>query len=169
MRVAEYGYMYLKYNDLELEKVDASWTNFSLYRYAETLLIYAEALNEYEPYNAEIVWAVNQVRKRAGLPGVDSQLGNQERMRTIIREERRHEFVGEHKRYFDILRWKTAEVVLNQPGYGINKDEHTAIGDYTQEKFLGQERTFDPQKHYLWPIPQSARDKNPNLTQNPNW
>ena len=60
--------MYLKYNDLELEKVDASWTNFSLYRYAETLLIYAEALNEYEPYNAEIVWAVNQVRKRAGLP-----------------------------------------------------------------------------------------------------
>ena len=86
----------------------------------------------------KIVWAVNQVRKRAGLPGVDSQLGNQERMRTIIREERRHEFVGEHKRYFDILRWKTAEVVLNQPGYGINKDEHTAIGDYTQEKSLGR-------------------------------
>lgn len=163
------GFMYLKYNDMELTKIDASWTNFSLYRYAETLLIYAEALNEYDPGNAQIAWAVNQVRERAGLPGVDDKLSDQEAMRTSIREERRHEFVAEHKRYFDILRWKTAEIVLNEPGYGINKDETTAIGDYTQEKFLGQERTFDPSKHYLWPIPQSARDKNPNLSQNPNW
>lgn len=163
------GFMYLKYNDQELTKPDASWTNYSLYRYAEVLLIYAEALNEYEPGNAQIAWAVNQVRARAGLPGVDKLLGNQEKMREKIREERRHEFVGEHKRYFDILRWKTAEKVLNEPGYGINKDEKTAIGDYTQEKFLGQNRTFDPAKHYLWPVPQTARDKNPNLTQNPNW
>ena len=37
------------------------------------------------------------------------------------------------------------------------------------EKFLGQNRTFDPAKHYLWPIPQTARDKNTNLSQNPNW
>lgn len=66
-------------------------------------------------------------------------------MREIIREERRHEFVAEHKRYFDILRWKIAENVLNEPGYGINKDENSAIGDFTQEKFIGQNRTFDPQ------------------------
>lgn len=163
------GYMYLKYNDPELEKPDASWTNFSLYRYAEVLLIQAEALNEYDPGNSKIAENVNLIRRRAGLPDVTKHLGNQEKMREIIREERRHEFVAEHKRYFDILRWKIAEDVLNEPGYGINKDENSAIGDYTQEKFLGQERTFDPQKHYLWPIPQSARDKNPNLSQNPNW
>lgn len=163
------GYMYLKYNDPELEKPDASWTNFSLYRYAEVLLIQAEALNEYDPGNSKIAENVNLIRSRAGLPDVTKHLGNQEKMREIIREERRHEFVAEHKRYFDILRWKIAEDVLNEPGYGINKDENSAIGDYTQEKFLGQERTFDPQKHYLWPIPQSARDKNPNLSQNPNW
>ncbi|MCC8170682.1 MAG: RagB/SusD family nutrient uptake outer membrane protein [Parabacteroides sp.] len=163
------GYMYLKYNDQELVKPDASWANFSLYRYAEVLLIYAEALNEYEPGNTQIAWAVNRVRKRAGLPGVDRLVGNQEAMREKIREERRHEFVAEHKRYFDILRWKTAEKVLNEPGYGINKDENAPIGDYTQEQFLGQNRSFDANKHYLWPIPQSARDKNPNLTQNPNW
>ena len=90
-------------------------------------------------------------------------------MREKIREERRHEFVTEHKRYFDILRWKTAEKVLNEPGNGINKDEKAPIGDYTVEQFLGQNRTFDASKHYLWPIPQSARDKNPNLGQNPNW
>lgn len=163
------GYMYLKYNDQELEKPSASWTNFSLYRYAEVLLIYAEALNEYDPNNTQIAWAVNQVRKRAELPGVDNLIGNQEAMREKIREERRHEFVAEHKRYFDILRWKIAEKVLNEPGYGINKDENAPIGDYTVEQFLGQNRTFDANKHYLWPIPQSARDKNPNLGQNPNW
>lgn len=163
------GYMYLKYNDQMLTKPSRSWTNFSLYRYAEALLIVAEALNEYEPENQQIALCVNQVRSRAGLPGVDALLGNQDKMREKIREERRHEFVAEHKRYFDILRWKTAETVLNEPGYGINSDETTAIGDYTQEKFLGQNRTFDVSKHYLWPIPQNARDKNPNLTQNPNW
>ena len=163
------GYMYLKYNDQELEKPSASWTNFCLYRYAEVLLIYAEALNEYDPNNTQIAWAVNQVRKRAELPGVDNLIGNQEAMREKIREERRHEFVAEHKRYFDILRWKIAEKVLNEPGYGINKDENAPIGDYTVEQFLGQNRTFDASKHYLWPIPQSARDKNPNLGQNPNW
>lgn len=163
------GYMYLKYNDQELVKPDASWTNFSLYRYAEVLLIYAEALNEYDPGNAQIAWAVDQVRKRARLPSVSQLTGNQEAMREKIREERRHEFVAEHKRYFDILRWKTAEKVLNEPGYGINKDEKSPIGDYTKEQFLGQNRSFDANKHYLWPIPQSARDKNPNLTQNPNW
>lgn len=163
------GYMYLKYNDPELKKPYASWINFSLYRYAEVLLIQAEALNEYNPGNSKIAENVNLIRSRAGLPEVTKHLGNQVKMREIIREERRHEFVAEHKRYFDILRWKIAENVLNEPGYGINKDENSAIGDFTQEKFLGQNRTFDPQKHYLWPIPQSARDKNPNLSQNPNW
>lgn len=163
------GYMYLKYNDLQLSKPGDSWTNFSLYRYAEVLLIQAEALNEYDPGNAKIAENVNRIRQRANLPGIEKELGNQEKVRQIIREERQHEFVGEHKRYFDILRWKIAEKVLNEPGYGINKDETSAIGDYTQDKFLGQNRTFDPGKHYLWPIPQNARDNNPNLTQNPNW
>jgi hypothetical protein len=163
------GYMYLKYNDPELKKPDASWTNFSLYRYAETLLILAEALNEVDPANPKIAWALNQVRSRAGLPSVDNILGNKEEMRSVIRNERRHEFVGEHKRYFDILRWKIAEDVLSKPGYGINKDEKTAVGDYTQEQFIGQNREFDSSKHYLWPIPQNARDKNINLTQNSGW
>lgn len=163
------GFMYLKYNDLLLSKPGDSWTNFSLYRYAEVLLIQAEALNEYDPGNAKIAENVNKIRQRANLPGIEKLLGNQEKVREIIREERQHEFVGEHKRYFDILRWKIAEKVLNVPAYGINKDEKAAIGDYTQDKFLGQNRTFDPSKHYLWPIPQNAIDNNPNLVQNPNW
>ncbi|SEN45628.1 Starch-binding associating with outer membrane [bacterium A37T11] len=163
------GFMYLKFNEPTFTQPDLSYTNWPIYRYSETLLILAEALNEYDPTNPRIVWAINQVRTRAGLPGVDAYLGNQEIMRTIIRNERRHEFVAEHKRYFDILRWKTAEDVLTTI-YGINSNVSDAIGDYTKPKFVAQVRTFNASKHYLWPVPQTAIDKNPNLLpQNPNW
>lgn len=163
------GFMYLKYNELTIPAPYDSWTNFSLYRYAETLLILAEALNEYQPGDNRIAWAVNKVRTRAGLPEIDNILSDQEKVRNVIREERRHEFVCEHKRYFDILRWKTAENVLNKSAYGINKDFSAPIGAYNIEQFLAQSRTFDPGKNYCWPIPQSALDNNSKLVQTTGW
>ena len=164
------GFMYLKFAEPENPNPTRSYTNFPIYRYAETLLSLAEALNEYDPGNVQIVTAMNEVRKRAGLPGVDALLGDQAAMRQKIREERRHEFVAEHKRYFDILRWKIAEDVLNKPAYGINSVAADPLGDWTKPAFLAQNRTFDKAKHYLWPVPQSATDKNKSLLpQNPNW
>jgi starch-binding outer membrane protein, SusD/RagB family len=163
------GFMYLKFAEPTNPNPENAYMNFPVYRYAETLLVLAEALNEYDPGNPMIVTAVNQVRTRAGLPGVDALLGNQPAMRDKIREERRHEFVAEHKRYFDILRWKTAEVVLNKPAYGINQDEKAAVGDWTKPAFKAQDRTFNPLKHYTWPIPQEALDKNKNLVQTVSW
>lgn len=163
------GFMYLKFAEPTNPNPENAYMNFPIYRYAETLLVLAEALNEYDPGNPMIVTAMNQVRTRAGLPGVDALLGNQPAMRDKIREERRHEFVAEHKRYFDILRWKTAEIVLNKPAYGINQDEKAAVGDWTQPAFKAQDRTFNPLKHYTWPIPQEALDKNKNLVQTGSW
>ncbi|GAO42039.1 RagB/SusD family nutrient uptake outer membrane protein [Flavihumibacter petaseus] len=164
------GYMYLKFNDLTLLDPYTNYGNWPIYRYAEALLVLAEALNEYDPGNAKIQWAVDKIRARAGLPGVAAIAGDQAKMREAIREERRHEFVAEHKRYFDILRWKIAEDVLNVPAYGINSDVNDPIGDWTKPKFLAQDRHFDPAKHYLWPVPQTSIDKNNNLLpQNPNW
>ena len=164
------GYMYLKFNEPDFPKPDQSYTNWPIYRYAETLLVLAEALNEYDPSNPKITWAVDKVRSRAGLPNIDAYLGDQSKMRGIIREERRHEFVAENKRYYDILRWKTAEIVLNKPAYGINSNVNDPIGDWTKPEFKAQDRVFDPQKNYLWPVPQTAIDKNKNLLpQNPNW
>ncbi|MGN6509487.1 MAG: RagB/SusD family nutrient uptake outer membrane protein, partial [Chitinophaga sp.] len=130
-----------------------------------------EALNEYSPGDARIASAVNDVRKRAGVAAVtDVEKADQSLMRDIIREERRHEFVAEHKRYFDILRWKTAEIVLGKNAFGINSDPADPIGDWTKPQFKAQNRVFDKTKHYLWPIPQSATDRNKNLLpQNPNW
>ena len=164
------GYMYLKFNDLTNPKPDENWANWPIYRYAEALLILAEALNESEPGNPKIVWAVNKVRARAGLPGVDAYVGDQAKMRQIIREERRHEFVAEHKRYFDILRWKIAEVVLSKPAYGINSNISDPVGDWTKPMFKAQDRVFNPAKNYIWPVPQSIIDRNKKLLpQNSGW
>ena len=164
------GYMYLKFNDLTLVDPYTNYCNWPIYRYAETLLVLAEALNEYEPSNPKIVWAVDKIRARSGLPSVAAYAGNQLKMRSIIRDERRHEFVAEHKRYWDILRWKTAEDVLSKPAYGINSNLNDPIGDWTKPKFLAQDRKFDPNKNYSWPVPQAAIDKNKNLLpQNKGW
>lgn len=163
------GYMYLKFAEPTNPDPENAYMNFALYRFAETYLMLAEALNEYEPGNGKIAWAMDKVRARAGLPGVDNLQGNQSAMRDAIREERRHEFVAEHKRYFDILRWKIAENVLNKPAYGINSNAADPIGDWSKPQFMAQNRVFDPNKHYLWPIPQAALDKNKNLTQNKGW
>ncbi len=164
------GYMYLKFNDPTNPKPGEGYTNWPIYRYAETLLILAEALNESDPGNVKISWAMNKVRSRAGLPGVDVLLGDQVKMREAIREERRHEFVAEHKRYFDLLRWKTAELVLSKPAYGINSDVNDPIGDWTKPMFKAQDRVFNASKNYIWPVPQSVIDRNKNLLpQNNGW
>lgn len=164
------GYMYLKFNDQTNPKPGENWANWPIYRYSETLLLLAEALNEADPSNSKITWAMNKVRSRAGLPSVDALLGDQVKMREAIREERRHEFVAEHKRYFDILRWKTAEFVLSKPAYGINSVVADPIGDWTKPMFKAQDRVFNPSKNYIWPVPQAIIDRNRNLLpQNPGW
>jgi len=164
------GYMYLKFNDPESLKPGDGYTNWPIYRYAENLLILAEALNESDPGNARITWAMNKIRTRAGLPVLDALLGDQVKMREAIREERRHEFVAEHKRYFDLLRWKIAEKVLSKPAYGINSNVADAVGDWTKPMFKAQDRTFNTAKNYIWPVPQSVIDRNKNLLpQNTGW
>lgn len=163
------GFMYLKFNEPTFPKPDQSYTNWPIYRYAETLLVLAEALNESDPGNTRITWAVNQVRSRAGLPEVTAGM-SQGQIREMIRSERRHEFVAEHKRYFDILRWKIAETVLSKPAYGINSNASDAVGDWTKPMFKAQDRVFDPARHYLWPVPQTAINRNSHLLpQNPGW
>lgn len=165
------GYMYLKFNEPEYSKPSSGFANWPIYRYAETLLLVAEALNEYKPGDPQIKEAVDKIRKRAGLvPVKAAELADQAVMRKLIREERRHEFVAEHKRYFDILRWKIAEDVLSVPAEGINSNPNDKVGDWSKPRYLAQERIFDAAKHYKWPVPQSAIDKNKNLLpQNTGW
>jgi len=131
--------------------------NIILIRYAEVLLTYAEARNEFNGPDESVYKAINQVRSRTGvaMPNIPEGL-TKEAMREAIRLERRIELTFEGIYYSDILRWKTAEIENNGA-------MHNASGIPIVE------RKFDPDKHYLWPIPYNQILQNPNLVQNPKW
>ena len=139
-------------------------------RLAQIYLDYAEALNESDPGNTEIIKYINLIRERAGIPqyGTSTDLPipvSQEAMRQAIRMERRVELAFECVRYFDTRRWKIAEQTDAGPFSGLNID-----GDgpafYTAKVF--ETRVF-AKKHYLFPIPQDELNIDKQLVQNTGW
>ncbi len=159
--------------------------SYPIFRYAEILLNYAEALNELnggytDPVTGisvsrnaeEILFAFNQIRYRAGLPGLTS-LPDQTTMRNLIKRERQIEFACEGKRYLDLRRWgQDAMTAYNRPIRGMNvRARRAARNDFYTVTVLSDRltrRTFS-QKHYFYPIPRTALDKNSKLVQNPGW
>jgi len=123
--------------------------DFAIIRYAEVLLAYAEAKNEASGPDATIYAALDDIRDRAGMPAVDQSVYNtKDKLRELIRNERRIELAGEGQRYFDIRRWEIAGSVM------------TSIRDLNNSQV--QERVWND-KYVLMPYPQTAVDKNPNL------
>jgi starch-binding outer membrane protein, SusD/RagB family len=140
-----------------------SFVNWIIFRYAEVLLTYAEAKNEASGPENSIYEALDLIRKRAGMPVVNREKYNsKEKLREFIRNERRIELAFEGLRYFDIIRWRIAEVVLN-------KVVTSAVIPGVLPQNNIETRVFDPKKHYVWPIPQSAIDQAKNLEQHPEW
>lgn len=128
----------------------AARNNFPVIRYADVLLMYAEALNEISGPSAEAYNAINQVRSRArnGDPTAEPQdlSGlSQAEFRTAVLKERSWELCFEGHRRWDLLRTGTYIEVM------------TAIGIATDNK------------HLLYPIPQNEIDVNPSLDQNPGY
>lgn len=131
---------------------DTNPSDFPVLRYADVLLMYAEALNELGK-TAEAQAAstgintggpLNRVRNRAGLPDVQGL--NQAALREKILQERRMELAFEGHRWFDLIR-------VNNGQYGLNFLH--SIGKVNAAT-----------KHLLLPIPQKEKDANPNLSQN---
>lgn len=143
--------------------------NYYYFRYAEVLLNYAEAQNEASGPDATVYAAINAVRTRALLPSLIAGL-SQSQMRTAIRRERRVELAFEDKRWWDLMRWKLAEVNINKPVHGIAITSDGSGGfNYTPVTTPGGDRKFDGTKNYLFPIPQNAIDRNKKLVQNPGY
>ncbi|MCC6683713.1 MAG: RagB/SusD family nutrient uptake outer membrane protein [Bacteroidia bacterium] len=134
-------------------------TNFPLIRFADVLLMYAEAANEARGPVQEVYDAINRVRARAHVAGFPDGL-SQEQMRREIRLERYRELMFESHLYFDVRRWKLANT--SDPIFGLNKDEL----DFRFEKLLT--RVFTD-REYLLPIPAGEIDLNPLMTQNNGW
>lgn len=140
-----------------------SHVNWILFRYAEVLLTYAEAKNEASGPESSVYEAIDEIRLRAGMPPVDRDRYNtKEKLRDLIRNERRVELAVEGHRYFDILRWRIAEDVLNTTIKSVG------IPGKIESEVL-ETRVFDPNKHYVWPIPQFALDRAKNLEQHSEW
>ena len=147
------------------------------------MLNYAEALNELDGSYTEhgisvtgrneneILDAFNQVRYRAGLPGLTS-LPSQSEMRRLIKAERRVEFVCEGHRYHDLRRWGDADAAYARPVLGMNikarKNQRQTFHTVTTINNDKSRRNFS-YKHYFYPIPKSAMDRNSKLVQNPGY
>lgn len=142
--------------------------HFPLFRYAEVLLNYAEAMSEWQgadyvdgDYTLSARAALNQVRTSANMPDV---MATGDEFTERLRNERRVELAFEDHRFWDIRRWKIGDVVEDIYGVKIR-----SVGVLTYEKVLVQNRIWDD-KMYLYPIPQSEIYKNANLLpQNPGW
>ncbi len=142
-------------------------------RYAEVLLNFAEAANE--AYGADVVpsgstlsarTAVNLVRQRTGvnMPALASGL-SQTQMRDAIRYERRVELAFEEHRFYDVRRWKIAEVTENKPAGGITVTKSGSTYTYATKVALDG-RKFET-RHYWLPIPRAEiQASNNKITQN---
>ena len=180
------------YNPYDYIKWQNSYDNISekfdpAIRYADILLMYAEALNELtQTYTmktwkgedvtisrniAEMQKGIHPVRIRAGLhdyPAADYADANQ--LRARIKRERMIEFMAEGKRYFDLRRWMDAPVEENKCVYGLNILQTEA----NKEDFMevipcsNLSATFTD-KMYFWPISFANLKHNKNLVQNPGW
>ena len=134
---------------------DNNPNNFPVLRYADVLLMYAEALNEIgRGTEAQEVATdissggpLNRVRLRAGLPAISGL--NQQQLRDVIQHERRMELAFEGQRWFDMIRVRN--------------------GQYALEFLNSVGKTNAAAKHLLLPIPQKEIDSNPNLSQNPGY
>lgn len=162
--------------DLNVKQGTYKYRPGIVYRLGEAYLNYAEALNESDPGNVEILYYLNKIRERAGIRQyttgatdenyIHVDLNDQAEMRKLIRAERRVELSCEGIRYDDLRRWKEAENVLNGDFYGMNFSGKDPSSFYVRTPYL--KRVY--KKAYYWfPIHQSEMDKNDKLVQSPYW
>ena len=157
-------------------------------RLAELCLTYAEALNETGQTDEAKIW-LNKTRNRAGLPDItDAQLARlhpdeelakapdylemagDKRLREEIIDERAREFCFEEVRWYDLIRWKRADIFA-QPLYGITitgNARDLEFSDPEPEPDRAWTNNFDP-KWYLSAFPSDEINKGYGLIQNPGW
>ena len=187
------GYLWRKYADENTELLMSSSSNLILMRYAEILLSYAEAKIELNELDESVYSAINEVRKRAGMPEVSTdRKGDQNKMRQLIRRERKVELALEGLLFVDVRRWGIGDMLNEHPSYGQPKPdiryeglEPTDIPDFKTDerhdlndipsyedykdklRVRDRNRYWDP-KFTWWPIPRLETDRDPNLT-NPDY
>jgi hypothetical protein len=166
------GYYLKKFIDgsVDLDKGTTVRKPWIIFRFAEAYLNYAEALNELEGPVKGVYDAVYDLRKRNYVITSRARYPagmTQEQMRERIKKERQVELAFEEHRFWDLRRWKDAEVVLNNPAQGMRILFNPTDTTFTYEKFDVENRVFDP-RFYWYPIPRKEVLKG-YLDQNTGW
>lgn len=210
-------------NDSQLGNASASWNGLILkkgmdedlltdrkgdfnqivMRYADVLLMYAEAKIELGEIDGSVLDAINDVRARAyrttrentaDYPAVTT--ADRDELRFQLRMERRMELAWENRRWFDLVRWRLCDTAINRPVIDLpaksGLQRNIRSGDYYYPKGVlpviessglvdlspllesgkfrkTMERTFDPAKGYLLPLPLEDVSLIPGMTQNPGY
>ena len=152
---------------------------FPMMRVAELYLIAAEAWNEYEGPGKNAYDNLNVVRKRAGIPDVEEswemardkgKYKRQDGLREIIQREWNIEFAFEGYRFWNVRRWKTAPMELNDKLYGWNVAGNTAQKFYNGGRpiVVKSDNKFVAPRDYFWPI-RSEEVQTAGCVQNPGW
>lgn len=181
------GYLWRKHANISDYNTNSasgvSDLDVGIFRYAELLLIYAEAKIEANDIDASVYQAINQIRSRARMPNIASSL-TQAQLRTALRYERKIELCNDGLRWYDLRRWGIAPKVMNGSLY-LNRsgntwtknvlvdidENYSPVYNETEAKkyFTTQEVVFRENKDELWPVPQAERDANKELSQNPGY
>jgi hypothetical protein len=160
--------------------------SFGIIRYAEILLSYAEALNNLTGSHTieidgqaqtftrdveEIKKAFNQVRYRAGLPGLNAtELADPRTVQKNIETERMVEFLHENRRYYDVRRWGIYEEVESAPIMGMNTD---AVKEGFYQRVVPNSSRIGNRvvnrRLVFVPIPNTEIKRLPSFDQNPGW
>lgn len=162
------GYNIKKYvNKEDLSAPQNSGINIILLRYAEVLLTYAEAKIELNQIDQSVYDAINLVRQRPDVNMPPIAPGQtQSQLRAAVRHERMVELAFEGLHGIDVRRWRTAENVIPGPVKGMTYVRSGQLITIVNNSIV---RTFNPNRDYLWPLPQQEIILNKNLGQNPNW
>lgn len=142
--------------------------NWPVMRLPDVYLMYAEATNAISGPQPDAIELVNKIRRRGNLPALKPEkTATKEAFFDAIEQERIIELFAEGQRGWDLRRWRALERVWGPP-YGEGKWTIDTWGDRQQQFFFNaSELTY--QRCYIFRIPESERERNPNLTQNAPW
>ena len=163
------GYVFRKFvrNYGGLQRSEGDYA-FPAMRLADVYLMYAEATNAVDGPQPDAIALVNRIRHRGNLPPLEAdKTSGKQAFFDAIEQERIIELVAEGHRNFDLRRWRALERVWGQPGGDGIRTFNTWGAQVEQNYQNASAREY--QRAYIFAIPQSERNRNPNLTQNTPW
>lgn len=142
--------------------------NFPILRYADVLLMYAEAINEYAGApDDQAKDAIREIRKRAGVKTDESLLGDYRSFRDLVRNERGRELAFEGLRKWDLIRWGT--FVEKMHNAGTNQPTENKYRNVSYTNYASANYANVTARHIYLPIPTKELAVNHALRQNPLW